>query len=78
VRLLDSSFDIAVLKTSVCWPTYRHAAELRFFAGLNIDETAEALDVSTATVERDWRRTGGNQTRSFRRPTAISTGPQSR
>jgi RNA polymerase sigma factor (TIGR02999 family) len=28
--------------------------ELRFFAGLNIDETAEALDVSTATVERDW------------------------
>jgi len=28
--------------------------ELRFFAGLNIDETAEALQVSTATVERDW------------------------
>jgi RNA polymerase sigma factor (TIGR02999 family) len=28
--------------------------ELRFFAGLNIDETAEALDVSTATVEREW------------------------
>ena len=28
--------------------------ELKFFAGLNIDETAEALQVSTATVERDW------------------------
>ena len=28
--------------------------ELRFFAGLNINETAEALDVSRATVERDW------------------------
>jgi RNA polymerase sigma factor (TIGR02999 family) len=28
--------------------------ELRFFAGLNIDETDKALDVSTATVERDW------------------------
>ena len=28
--------------------------ELRYFAGLNIDETAEALDLSTATVERDW------------------------
>jgi RNA polymerase sigma factor (TIGR02999 family) len=28
--------------------------ELKFFAGLNIDETAEALRVSTATVERDW------------------------
>ena len=28
--------------------------ELKFFAGLTIDETAEALKVSTATVERDW------------------------
>ena len=28
--------------------------ELRFFAGLSIDEAAEALHVSTATVERDW------------------------
>ncbi len=29
--------------------------ELRFFAGCTIEETAEALDISTATVERDWR-----------------------
>jgi RNA polymerase sigma-70 factor, ECF subfamily len=28
--------------------------EMRFFGGLTIDETAEALDISTATVERDW------------------------
>jgi len=28
--------------------------ELRFFAGLGIDETAEALGISTATVEREW------------------------
>jgi DNA-directed RNA polymerase specialized sigma24 family protein len=28
--------------------------ELKFFAGLTIDETAEALEVSRATVERDW------------------------
>ena len=28
--------------------------ELRFFGGLNIEETAEALEVSPATVERDW------------------------
>jgi DNA-directed RNA polymerase specialized sigma24 family protein len=28
--------------------------ELRFFAGLNIEETAAALEVSTATVDRDW------------------------
>jgi RNA polymerase sigma factor (TIGR02999 family) len=28
--------------------------ELKFFAGLTIDETATALGVSPATVERDW------------------------
>jgi RNA polymerase sigma factor (TIGR02999 family) len=28
--------------------------ELRFFTGLNIDETAEVLGISTATVNRDW------------------------
>lgn len=28
--------------------------ECRFFAGMTIDETAEALDVSPATVKRDW------------------------
>ena len=28
--------------------------ELKFFAGLTIDETAQALEMSTATVEREW------------------------
>jgi RNA polymerase sigma factor (TIGR02999 family) len=28
--------------------------ELRYFAGLSIDETAEAIGVSTASVEREW------------------------
>jgi RNA polymerase sigma factor (TIGR02999 family) len=31
-----------------------HVVELRFFAGLNIDEAAEALGMSPATVEREW------------------------
>ena len=29
--------------------------ELKFFAGLTIEETAEVLNVSHATVERDWK-----------------------
>ena len=29
--------------------------ELRFFGGLSVDETAEVLKVSNATVKRDWR-----------------------
>jgi len=28
--------------------------ELRFFAGLSVDETADALDLSPATVKREW------------------------
>jgi RNA polymerase sigma factor (TIGR02999 family) len=28
--------------------------ELRYFAGLTIEETADALQISTATVKRDW------------------------
>ncbi len=35
----------------------RHSriVECRFFAGLTIEETAEVLGLSTATVKRDWR-----------------------
>jgi RNA polymerase sigma factor (TIGR02999 family) len=29
--------------------------ECRFFGGLDVEETAAALDLSTATVKRDWR-----------------------
>jgi RNA polymerase sigma factor (TIGR02999 family) len=35
-------------------PRQSRVVECRFFAGLSIPETAEALGVSTATVERDW------------------------
>jgi RNA polymerase sigma factor (TIGR02999 family) len=30
--------------------------ELRFFAGLSVEETAEALDCSPRTIKRDWRK----------------------
>ena len=32
-----------------------HVVELRFFGGLTVDETAEALNVSPETVMRDWK-----------------------
>jgi RNA polymerase sigma-70 factor, ECF subfamily len=35
-------------------PQQCRVVELRFFAGLTLDETAEALDISAATVEREW------------------------
>jgi RNA polymerase sigma factor (TIGR02999 family) len=45
-RALD---DLAQLEERLC-----RVVELKFFAGLTIDETALALDVSPVTVERDW------------------------
>jgi RNA polymerase sigma factor (TIGR02999 family) len=32
-----------------------HVVEMRFFGGLSVEETAEALHVSVETVMRDWR-----------------------
>ena len=36
-------------------PRKCQVVELRFFGGLSIDETGEALDVSTDIVKREWR-----------------------
>ena len=36
-------------------PRKGRIVNLRFFAGLTIDETAAALDISAGTVEREWR-----------------------
>jgi RNA polymerase sigma factor (TIGR02999 family) len=37
-------------------PRLVSVVECRFFAGLTIDETAAVLEISTRTVERDWKR----------------------
>jgi len=36
-------------------PRQSEIVELRFFGGLSVEETAEALNLSTATVKREWR-----------------------
>lgn len=41
--------------------------ECRFFAGMSIQETAEALDVSPATVNRDWKHAKGWLYREMKR-----------
>ena len=35
-------------------PRLAAVVELRFFGGLNVEETAEALHISRATAARDW------------------------
>jgi RNA polymerase sigma factor (TIGR02999 family) len=45
----------ALVELTTLDPLRAKMIELRFFAGLTSDETAEALGVSTATVTRGWR-----------------------
>lgn len=44
----------ALLAFEAVDPRAAKVVELKFFGGLDIDETAEALAISAATVKRDW------------------------
>ena len=48
------AIDDALLDLSRFDPQQSRIVELRFFAGLTIDETAEVLGISESTVKRDW------------------------
>lgn len=49
------ALDAALAKLSAQDERKAKIAELKYFGGLNTEETAEALSVSTATVVREWR-----------------------
>jgi RNA polymerase sigma factor (TIGR02999 family) len=63
------SLDDALTALAKIDPDQSRVVELRFFAGLSIEETAEVLGVSPATVKREWttakawlaREISGNQ-----------------
>ncbi len=46
--------DDVLTRLAAIFPQQGRVVELRFFAGLTVDETAEALGISTATVSREW------------------------
>jgi RNA polymerase sigma factor (TIGR02999 family) len=46
--------DDAMTRLEAIYPQQSRVVELRFFAGLTIEETAEALRISPATVKREW------------------------
>lgn len=48
------ALDDALGKLSAIDARYSKVVELRFFGGLEIEEVAEALQISPATVKRDW------------------------
>ncbi|MEO8372551.1 MAG: sigma-70 family RNA polymerase sigma factor [Candidatus Solibacter sp.] len=52
VRFLD--LDAALDRLAELDARQTRIVELRFFAGLNVEETAEILKISEKTVKRDW------------------------
>lgn len=46
--------DDALHRLEAIFPQQSRIVELRYFAGMTIEETAEALRISPATVKREW------------------------
>jgi RNA polymerase sigma factor (TIGR02999 family) len=48
------ALDEALTRLAAMDPQQERIVELRFFAGLTVEETAAELGISSATVKRDW------------------------
>jgi RNA polymerase sigma factor (TIGR02999 family) len=60
LALHQDSEQILALEAALCRleeqnPDAAHVVRLRFYAGLSVDETAKALEVSPRTVDRRWK-----------------------
>lgn len=49
------ALDAALHELALQFPRQAEMIEMRYFAGLTVPETAEAMEISEATVHRDWR-----------------------
>jgi len=49
------ALDDALAEIAAVDPRKSQIVELRFFGGLSIEETAEVMKISAATVQREWR-----------------------
>ena len=59
-------------------PQKGRIVELRYFGGLNVDETAEVLNVSPRTVRREWQRSKAWLYRMITEGTTDETRPLAR
>jgi RNA polymerase sigma factor (TIGR02999 family) len=85
VDALDAlALDRALQKLEALDPAQGRIVELRFYGGLTVEETAEVVGVSPATIKREWalakgwlyrQLTGGDPARSSTSPPArLSNG----
>jgi RNA polymerase sigma factor (TIGR02999 family) len=64
------ALDVALGELERLDPDQGRLVELRFFGGMTVDETAEVLGVSPATVKREWALAKGWLHRALTRGTA--------
>ena len=50
------ALDQALARLEALQPRLARTVELRFFGGMTVDETAEALDLAPRTVKLDWQK----------------------
>ena len=48
------ALDAALTRLATLDPDQARIVELRFFGGLSVEETADAMSISPATVKRHW------------------------
>jgi RNA polymerase sigma factor (TIGR02999 family) len=60
--------DEALAALAVRYPRQAQVVECRFFGGLSVEETAEALAISPRTVKRDWSLAQAWLARELQRP----------
>jgi RNA polymerase sigma factor (TIGR02999 family) len=49
-----SAIDQALVRLEQIDPRQAQIVEMRYFGGLTVEQTAEAIDISAATVKREW------------------------
>jgi RNA polymerase sigma factor (TIGR02999 family) len=60
--------DQALGRLEALDPRLGRIVEMRFFGGLSVEETAEALEISPRTVKRDWQKARAFLYRELARP----------
>jgi RNA polymerase sigma-70 factor (ECF subfamily) len=72
----SSALDEALTRLADLSPRQTQIIELRFFGGLSVEETAEALQIAPRTVKRDWKVARAWLHREVRGPKLEGLGPE--